>query len=113
MPAAPSKMILATYHERSSIRGLRRVFGVSRDRGTAWLKKPVDCRRSRQVVASAIGDRGQRTLQLLWERIPAADKIGLVFTDFWDAYQKVVPQEQHRAMGKGDEETNHITPIKS
>ena len=31
-----------------------------------------------------------------------------MFTDFWDAYQKVLPQDQHLATGKGDGETNHI-----
>ena len=66
------------------------------------------CRRTRQVVAYAIGDRGQKTCRLLWERIPPAYEAGVVFTDFWDAYQKVLPEKQHRATGKGDGETNHI-----
>ena len=33
---------------------------------------------------------------------------GLVFTDSWVAYQKVLPQEQHQATGKGEGETSHI-----
>lgn len=31
--------ILRAYHERTSLRGLTRVFGVSRQTVTAWLKK--------------------------------------------------------------------------
>jgi len=31
--------ILRAYHERSSLRGLSRTFGVSRQTVTAWLKK--------------------------------------------------------------------------
>jgi transposase-like protein len=31
--------ILRAYHERSSLRGLTRTFGVSRQTVTAWLKK--------------------------------------------------------------------------
>ncbi len=31
--------ILAAYHERTSLRGLRRIFGVSRNTVTAWLKE--------------------------------------------------------------------------
>ncbi|BDI33496.1 transposase [Capsulimonas corticalis] len=31
--------ILAAYHERTSIRGLRRIFGVSRATVSDWLKK--------------------------------------------------------------------------
>ena len=122
-------LILAAYRERPSLRGLRRVFGVSRNTVSAWLKKassawlkkashlpplertllpaqkgePLEldelwsfvgrrqrkrgvwlalCRRTRQVVAYAIGDRGQKTCRLLWERTPPAYKAGVVFTDF-------------------------------
>ena len=32
-------LILAAYRERPSLRGLRRVFGVSRNTVSAWLKK--------------------------------------------------------------------------
>ncbi len=39
-------MILAAYHERMSMRGLARTFGVSRNTVTRWLKK------SQPVVAS-------------------------------------------------------------
>jgi len=35
-----------------------------------------------------------------------------MFTDFWEAYQKVVPQGQHRATGKGEGQTCQITPLK-
>lgn len=36
---ATKAVILAAYHERTSIRGLRRIFGVSRNTVAAWLKK--------------------------------------------------------------------------
>ena len=32
-------VILAAYHERSSLRGLTHIFGVSRSTVSAWLKK--------------------------------------------------------------------------
>ena len=31
--------ILRAYHERTSLRGLQRIFGVSRQTVTSWLKK--------------------------------------------------------------------------
>jgi len=69
-------------------------------------------RRTRQVVAYAIGDRSQKTCLLLWERVPLALRHALAFTDFWtdfwEAYQKVVPEGQHVACGKGSGQTNHI-----
>jgi transposase-like protein len=36
---AERERILRAYHERSSLRGLSRTFGVSRQTVTAWLKK--------------------------------------------------------------------------
>ena len=36
---AVKEQILRAYHERTSLRGLQRVFGVSRQTVTGWLKK--------------------------------------------------------------------------
>ncbi len=78
---------------------------VARRKNKRWVWLAL-CRRTRQVVAYAIGGRGLTACRLLWQRIPPTYRTGLLFTDFWDAYQKVLPQEQHRATGKG--ETNHV-----
>ena len=81
-----------------------------------WL---AQCRRTRQIVAYAIGGRGQKTCRLLWRRIPKAYKKSLLYTDFWKAFctrtsgkpmaecclpPSIAPQE--RATGR------HVTPIK-
>ena len=42
------------------------------------------------------------------QRTRAAYKGGLCYTDFWAAYAEVLPQEQHRATGKGAGQTNHV-----
>ena len=70
-----------------------------------WL---AQCRRTRQIVAYAVGDRSEATCRLLWERVPASYKRGLLYTDFWSAYAEVLPQVQHRATGKGAGQTCHI-----
>ncbi len=44
-------VILAAYHERPSLRGLTRVFGVSRNTVSTWLKKS-------QPAAAALPDAG-------------------------------------------------------
>ena len=44
----------------------------------------------------------------LWDKIPAAYRTGLIFTDLWKAYQKVVPDQQHRPCAKQEGETNHV-----
>lgn len=70
-----------------------------------WI---VLCRTTRQVVAYFIGDRSAAACQKLWERIPAAYRAGYCYTDFWEAYQKVLPSAQHTACGKDEGQTNHV-----
>ena len=48
------------------------------------------CRKTRQVVAYALGDRSKQTRQRLWEAIPLAYCQGHCFTDFWAAYRAVI-----------------------
>ena len=74
-----------------------------------WL---AQCRRTRQIVAFAIGDRSETTCALLWKRVPKGYKKALLYSDFWEAYQAVLPDEQHEATGKGAGQTCHITPLK-
>ncbi len=58
------------------------------------------CRLTRQVVAYVIGDRSVANCRQLWERIPPVYRGGHCSTDFWEAYQQVLPNEQHTAVGK-------------
>ena len=76
-----------------------------KDKRWVWL---AQCRRTRQVLAYVIGSRGEQSCRLLWERIPAGYKGGLLYTDFWAAYAEVLPEEQHRATGKGAGQTCHV-----
>jgi len=66
---------------------------VLRRKNKKWLWLAL-CRRTRQIVAYAIGCRGVRTCRVLWSRIPLAYKAGRCFADVWDAYARVVPREQ-------------------
>ena len=66
------------------------------------------CRRTRQVVASEVGDRSEATCLRLWQKIPSSYKKSIVYSDFWIAYSKVIPDEQHRAVGKESGQTNHV-----
>jgi insertion element IS1 protein InsB len=67
---------------------------VTKKTNQAWIWIAL-CRQTRQVVAYAIGDRSQSTCRRLWQAIPAAYRAGHCFTDFWAAYQTVIPEEQH------------------
>lgn len=66
------------------------------------------CRKTRQVVAYALGDRSKQTCQRLWEAIPSAYRQGHCFTDFTAVYAAVIPEEQHTAVGKETGETAHV-----
>jgi len=66
------------------------------------------CRRTRQVVAYVIGDRSEKSCRKLWERIPEVYRKCSTYSDFWDAYQKVFPEETHQSVGKDSGQTNHV-----
>ena len=65
-------------------------------------------RKTRQVVAYAIGDRSEKTCRKLWDAIPQVYRVGHCSTDFWSACQAVIPEEQHTAGGKETGETAHV-----
>ena len=73
----------------------------------AWLWVALD-RATRQVVAWALGDRSQDTCQELWDQVPEAWRTATCYTDFWEAYQLVIPSEQHTAAGKESGLTAHV-----
>ncbi len=76
-----------------------------------YLSAEEPARSSRTALADlegAIGSRGEETCRLLWQRVPKRYKRCLLYSDFWDAYQKVLPDEQHEATGKGAGQTCHV-----
>jgi insertion element IS1 protein InsB len=66
------------------------------------------CRQTRQVVAFVVGDRSARTSRRLWEAIPEAFRRAQCYTDFWEAYAKVLPPGQQSAVGKESGQTAHV-----
>lgn len=142
------QQVMDAYCERVSMRGIERVFGVSRYYLARWLLEtaanlsPLSatllkwqsgdvleldelwsfvlkksqkrwvwlalCRRTRQIVAYVIGDRSEESCRKLWERIPTEYKACRTFSDFWEAYQKVFPDDTHQSVGKESGQTAHI-----
>jgi IS1 family transposase len=72
-----------------------------------WLWT-VMCRRTRQIIAFVIGDRSEITCHRLWCKIPWEYQHCLAFSDFWKAYQDVLPEETHIAVGKDSGQTSHM-----
>jgi IS1 family transposase len=66
------------------------------------------CRRTRQVIAFVIGNRGKKSCCKLWNKIPESYKHCHTYSDFWNAYEKVFTTEAHKSVGKETGETAHI-----
>jgi len=58
------------------------------------------CRKTRQVVARAIGDRSEKTCCELWNNISDEYRKEHCFSGFWHAYQAVIPEDQLTQVGK-------------
>jgi IS1 family transposase len=75
-----------------------------------WFKRwlwTAMCRRTRQIVAYAIGDRSETTAKKLWQALPEPYRACPVFTDDFNVYPLIVPADQHHAIPKGGGQTNH------
>lgn len=61
-----------------------------------WLWLAL-CRRTRQIVAYALGARSDATARQLWHHIPAAYRAGKLDTDHLENYHTIFPLDQHHA----------------
>jgi IS1 family transposase len=59
-------------------------------------------------VTFVIGDCSAKTYHRLWNKMPDEYQRCLTFRGFWETYQKVVPQETYRCIGKESGETTHV-----
>src|SRR5258707_8818465 len=71
-----------------------------------WLWTAL-CRRTPQIVAFVIGDRSAASCRRLWQAIPPAYRRCRTYTDFWKAYQVVLPKRTHHPVGKETGQTAH------
>ena len=66
------------------------------------------CRRTRQVVSWCIGARDEERCQTLWDLVPASYQQGMIYSDFYAAYAKVLHEANYEAAGKDAGQTNHV-----
>ena len=66
------------------------------------------CRRTRQVIAFVLGNRGKASCRRLWKRIPENYKQCRSYSDFWAAYQQVFDESLHQSVGKETGQTAHV-----
>ena len=72
-----------------------------------WLWTAL-CQRTRQIVAFANGNRDMDTCLKLWNQIPENYRQCHSFSDFWDAYAAIFPEEIHCSVGEETGETAHM-----
>jgi insertion element IS1 protein InsB len=73
-----------------------------------WVWLALDAN-TREVVGCHIGDRSRESARALWQSLPGVYRqCATVYTDFWEAYETVIPAKRHRAVGKDSGLTNYI-----
>ena len=81
---------------------------VGNSQTKVWIWLGLD-RDSREVIGVAFGKRDVVGAQALWDSLPAVYRqCAVCYTDFWEAYNKVLPCKRHKAVGKETGLTNHI-----
>lgn len=80
--------------------------GNKRFKQWIWLALDAD---TREVIGVYIGDRSRQSAQQLWQSLPAVYRqCAVAYTDFWEAYQSVLPSKRHYAVGKETGKTSYI-----
>lgn len=64
---------------------------------------------TREIVGLYIGDRTRQSACKLWQSLPPVYRqCSVCYTDFWEAYEQVLPSKRHRAVGKETGKTSYI-----
>jgi insertion element IS1 protein InsB len=73
-----------------------------------WIWLATD-RDTREIIGIHVGDRSRVGAKLLWKSLPGVYRqCAQCYTDFWQAYERVIPPQRHQAVGKESGQTNHI-----
>lgn len=81
---------------------------VSRKGTKAWIWLALDTD-TREIVGLYVGDRSADSAQELWNSLPPVYRqCAVCYTDYWEAYECVLPRNRHRAVGKESGKTSYI-----
>jgi IS1 family transposase/transposase-like protein len=76
------------------------------DKQWVWVAMDV---KTREVIGCHIGDRSRASARQLWQSLPAVYRqCAKVYTDYWEAYEGVIPSTRHCAVGKETGLTSYI-----
>lgn len=81
---------------------------VGRKKNKKWIWLAIDVA-SGQIVGFHVGGRKRKDAKKLWASLPGVYRqCAVCYTDYWEAYEKVIPQNRHKAVGKKSGQTNRI-----
>ena len=64
---------------------------------------------TREIVGVYVGNRSGDGARGLWRSLPAVYRqCAICYTDFWQAYEQVIPSKRHQAVGKEKGKTSYI-----
>ena len=73
-----------------------------------WIWLAID-RDTREIIGVHVGCRDRAGARVLWDSLPPVYRqCAVCYTDFWAAYETVIPSKRHKAVGKESGQTNHI-----
>lgn len=73
-----------------------------------WIWLALDAK-TREIVGVFIGDRSREAARELWQSLPPVYRqCAVCYSDFWEAYEQVIPSQRHKAVGKETGKTNYI-----
>lgn len=80
--------------------------GSKENKQWIWLAIDAD---TREILGVFIGDRSRLSAIKLWQSIPTVYRqCAICYTDFWQAYEQVLPSKRHRAVSKKTGKTSYI-----
>ena len=83
--------------------------GSKENKQWIWLAIDAD---SREIVGVFVGNRSRQGAKGLWQSLPAVYRqCALCYTDFWEAYEQVLPLKRHRAVGKETGKTSYVVRV--
>ena len=81
---------------------------VERKLNKQWIWLALD-QDSKEIVGLNVGSRDRTGAKGLWKSLPPVYRqCAVCYTDFWSAYDEIIPEKRHKAVGKDSGKTNHI-----
>ena len=79
-----------------------------------WIWLALDAE-TKEIVGVHLGDRSRQRActhvgaRKLWQSLPSVYRqCAVCYSDFWEAYEQIIPSKRHRTVGKETGKTNYI-----